>query len=64
MERNHNIHYKDGYVHITCKECGSEYSVLTNGGHILPEDALEEDKKKWEFYLECKNCGYKNYRYE
>jgi len=44
MSGKNKIRYVDGYVHIICKKCGSEYSVLTNGGHLLPKDASEEEK--------------------
>ncbi len=59
-----NMRYENGYVHIKCKDCGSEYKVLSNDGHILPEDASEEDKRKWEFYFQCTKCNYKNLRFE
>jgi protein-arginine kinase activator protein McsA len=59
-----NIRYKNGYVHIVCENCGNEYSVLTNTGHILPFNALEEEKQKWTYYLKCDRCGYENFRYD
>jgi len=59
-----NMRFEKGYVHIKCKECETEYSVLSNEGHILPEDASEKKKRKWEFYFQCANCGYKNLRFE
>ncbi len=64
MSGKNKIRYVDGYVHIICKKCGSEYSVLTNGGHLLPKDASEEEKQEWEWYLKCQKCNYKNFRYE
>ena len=60
--RGKNIIYQDGYVYITCDNCGSEYGVLTNGNHFLSADASNTEKDKWEYYLKC-SCGYKNYRY-
>jgi len=63
MRDENHIHYKDGYVHITCKKCGKEYMVLTNGKHLLPDDASHKEKERWEFNLSC-SFGYKNYRYE
>ena len=59
-----NMRYENGYVHIKCKECGNEYSVLSNDGHILPEDASEEEKRKWEWYFQCSKCNYKNLRFD
>ena len=59
-----NMRYENGYVHIKCKGCGTEYTVPSNDGHILPEDASEEEKRKWEFYFQCVNCNYKNLRFE
>jgi Rad3-related DNA helicase len=37
--------------------------VLTNGDYLLKEEATELQKDKWEFYLQCHQCGFKNYRY-
>ncbi|MBA7483637.1 hypothetical protein ES707_19154 [subsurface metagenome] len=58
------MRYENGDVHIRCKGCGTEYIVHSNDGHILPEDASEEEKRKWEFYFQCVNCNYKNLRLE
>ena len=60
-----NITYnkEKGIVHIKCRNCNQEYVMQTNGAHILPLNATEFEKKKWEFYLQCKECGFKNYRY-
>ena len=52
-----------GNVHIKCRNCNQEYRIHTNGAHILPKDAPEFEKNKWEFYLQCRECGFKNYRY-
>ena len=46
MSDKNNIRYVDGYVYITCENCGNEYGVLTNGGHLLPEDASEKKKRR------------------
>lgn len=64
MSDKNNISYVDGYVYITCENCGKEYGVLTNGGHLLPEDASEKEKEEWEWYLKCQKCNYKNFHYE
>ncbi len=61
--RGENVRYQNGYVHIICDNCGSEYSITTNGAHLLEESAFSIEKDKWEFYLQCNRCGYKNYRY-
>ncbi len=65
------VYYRDnvtynkeiGSVHIRCRNCNHKYGVQTNGGHILPKSPPEFEKNKWEFYLQCKECGFKNYRY-
>jgi len=60
-----NITYnkENGIVHIKCSNCNQEYNMQTNGAHILPKNAPEFEKNKWEFYLQCNKCGFKNYRY-
>ncbi len=55
-----NIKFRNGYLYITCEKCGNKYSILTNAQHILPFNALEEEKQKWIFNLRCKRCGYEN----
>lgn len=59
-----NIRFKDGYMHIICDKCRHKYKVLTNAGHILSFNALEEEKRKWEWYLKCDKCGHKNVQYD
>ena len=61
--KNITYYKEDGIVHIKCRKCNQEYNTKTNGAHILPKDAPEFEKNKWEFYLQCKECGFKNYRY-
>jgi len=59
-----NMRYENGDVYIKCKRCGFEYIVHSNDGHILPDDAPEEEKRKWEWYFQCTKCNYKNLRFE
>ncbi|KKN48024.1 hypothetical protein LCGC14_0657100 [marine sediment metagenome] len=54
---------EEGIVRIKCRKCNKKYMTQTNGAHILPRTAPEHEKKNWEFYLHCTECGFKNYRY-
>jgi len=60
-----NVEYNEenGLIYIKCRKCGLKYSVITNGAHILEENATNTEKDRWEFYLKCRNCGCENYRY-